>query len=176
MQPRFYRSFIVKNSSRKRRRVWVAVMYAGLIAWTVCSAYLWKFAVSRLNVPWSPWSLMALDLASVLAWSIGTIAVSGTVAYTLSGSLVFRVATEPEERKPDERQRATHHRAGYLAWIFTVCLIGMTYIYWMVVEVAGLSLPVPRTEVLVWVFGGVAIFVGTLPSAIIAWNEPDAEE
>lgn len=113
----------------------------------------------------------------MLLWLAGLFTVSGTVAYTLSGPLVFRVVTEPEERKPDERQRAVNYRAGYLAWIITAFLIVLVYVYWLLGAIVGVAfVTIPQPEVLLFLFGGFIALVGSLHSAITAWAEPDAEE
>lgn len=172
-----YQRFIIRNSSRRRRRFWVVVMYAGLAGWIGCNIVSTGTSAFQTATSWMPWWLLpALSFVAMLYWILGFFTVAGTVAYTLSGPLVFKVVTEPEERKPDERQRAVWHRAGYLAWIVTACVLMAAYVYWTLAVGFRLSLlPVPRTEVLLWLFAGAIILIGSLPSAIIALTEPDAE-
>ena len=155
MQPRFYRHLIINNSNRARRRAWVLMMYFGLISWVGCISLVFGKSTSQSDTPWLSWSLVAFGSVAMLLWLVGLFTVSGTAAYTLSGPLVFRVVTEPEERKPDERQRAVQNRAGHLTFMVTVFILGAAYLYWILAEAVGLSsLPIPPTRVLVWLFGG----------------------
>ena len=152
------------------------MMYFGLISWVGGISLVFGKSTSQPDTPWLSWSLVVFGSVAMLLWLVGLFTVSGTAAYALSGPLVFRVVTEPEERKPDERQRAEmQNRAGYLAFMIITFVLGAAYLYWFLAEAVGLSsLPIPPTRS--W-FGylGVPSLVGSLPSAIIAWTEPDAE-
>jgi hypothetical protein len=176
MQPRLYRQYIVENFNRKRRRVWVVLMYVGLIFWTGCNAFSLETTTEQYT-PWFPWPFLAFSFVAALLWFISLCTVSGTMAYTLSGPLVFQVTSEPEERKPDERQRTVQYRAGYRAFAITMCLIGAAYLYWLLAEVFGiLPLSVPEPEVLAVILSGAIAMIGSLYIAIMAWTEPDAKE
>lgn len=73
----------------------------------------------------------------------------------------------------DERQTGVRHRAFVRAYWILNTLICCVALYWMLAADAGLWLPDPayRKQILF----GLILLCSSLPSAVIAWTEPDEE-
>ncbi len=125
---------------------------------------------------WALTSTFNLGLPFFLLTIPGALVMLGALA-KLYTSAPHRMANETDDRL-DERQRLVRNEAFRASYILlaALCVVGVVYggIAW---DNDWLWLPDTRTAVqaVVW---GVFLLVMTLPTAVLAWTEPDdlAEE
>jgi hypothetical protein len=140
-----------------RRRV-VAALYGALAATVVAMAIP---NVPRSSAWWLPFAMVLL--ASILV-TIG----SAVVLYRTGQRL-----GDDEDAKLDERQRAVRDRAYLRAYRMVGTLL-IVLVQYMVIA-PGFGWPLPERvhwAILSW---SVMLFTVTLPSAILAWTEPEVE-
>lgn len=157
--------FIDKNSDQRRRR------------WTVLAMYLF----------------MALSLGMFIGFSTFENAAEGWRWLMLACSVIFffpyysafqalRAATQgiANEQHPnlDERQQVTRNLAYYRAYTI-LSSVALFVLFYYGLALSGIRLPLwvpPAKSFLQAVFLPTFLLVNTLPTSIIAWNEPDLEE
>jgi hypothetical protein len=75
-------------------------------------------------------------------------------------------------KRLDERQRATRDQAFVTTWYYLSWLFNAAWIYPMLASFANWWLPTPQC---LWlVLWGLGQFLALLPTAIIAWSQPDS--
>ncbi|MBC7928564.1 MAG: hypothetical protein H7039_23210 [Bryobacteraceae bacterium] len=149
----------IKIDSRSKRRSVVAATVITYVATCV-------FAVDART---SSGLLLAVDLAFAALAGLGLVGcwlalVSLTRQYGFPGDL--RLFTSR-----DERQSGVRHHAFVRGYMILTALVCSGVVYWMAPPEIGLPLPDPayRGPLLF----GLIVFCTLLPTAIIAWTEPD---
>lgn len=173
MWKRRYRRFVIRNSSRERRRSWVTVMYAGLAGWTISSLLL-GLVFSQDNIPlWLPETSLIFFAVGFLLWGWGFAVTLMTSSYVSHGRLIFSSHMEPQDRKLDERQRAMWHRASRAAYLVVLGVLLVAHLYWAFVHpFLGLTGRVPMGLFSL----AILLLAVSLPNAIVAWTEPSLED
>lgn len=162
-----FRRFIIRNSGLERRRLWVAVMYVGLAGWTISSLMIGLPYVEDVIPAWTFYSVTMVFAATGALGFLFTVFTSTHVSHGLKDS------SEPQNRELDERQRAVWDRASRKAYLIVMGILPVAAIYWGTIW--------PLSSVIdenVMGLLSLAIFLLalSLPNAIVAWTEPDAEE
>lgn len=146
--------------SRRKRRLLVAVTYGSYIALCIAPG----FARGQAG-------LMAAAGYMVTAMS-GLLLFSGWLALV---RLVREYGFPGDTRtftSHDERQTAVRHHAFVLSYRILTGILSLAAVYWTVAAATALWLPGPefRSPLLF----GLVFLTATMPSATIAWIEPDA--
>jgi hypothetical protein len=160
-----YRRFVVQNSGQKRRRLWVAVMYAGLTGWTIPALAIGAPPL-RDAVP--AWVFYAGTFSFAVIGALGFLVTVSTSTHVSHG---LGASTGRKEGKLDERQRAIWDQACRASYVVVLCILLLSNFYWGFVEPV-FDLDKSATSLL-----SLAIFLLalSLPNAIVAWTEPDPE-
>lgn len=165
-QRSFWR-FMVRNSVRERRRLWVVMMYAGLAGWTVMSLLIGLPGL-RNAVP--SWAFYTAFISSASVGALGFLVTASTSTYVSHG---LKASTEPQSRELDERQRSVWDRAIRKAYFVIFGVLLVNTFYWAFVQPISDVLDEGTISLLsITVF----LLALSLPNAIVAWTEPDAEE
>ena len=159
------RQFVVRNSSRKRRRIWVLAMYGSLILHT------------------SSFSMIGFvednDNYAVLALLLGIVSIPLAFLAYMTLRWTTQEVAEQKEENLDERQQIVRNQAHVHAYkILSVALtmaITLYPIYLLLSERLG-ALRLPREEMIFPTYFFILWAVFSLPTTIIAWNEPDLED
>lgn len=141
--------------SRATRRVLVTVTYLGY------AFFVWAF-----------WAARTLDVA---LWTILLAAVPALATMLCYVALYAytRSIADRSDRQLDERERMVRDRAYRLAYqvVATVLLL---LIFYAMVAIDGGDLWFPRTlNQFSAIFWGAMLLTTSLPTAMIAWTEPD---
>lgn len=145
---------------RRRRRGLVVAVYVGYVALAVAWAVGWGV--------WPAWGV----------WSVNAVTVF--IAAALVGESVLRWAVrraaDIADKRADERQRAVRDRAHRIAYRVVVYLSLAAILYLTLAYRPG-GLWFPATLDGAWsVIWGLYLLMFSLPSAVIAWTDPEAEE
>lgn len=165
-QARAVRDFVARNSSRRRRRLWVAAMFISLILTT--AAYVAIGLAENL-----------LDGKNEARYAVSAMLfhLLFGLSFVIAARSLRAITQQAKNQELDERQRMIRNHAYFRSYqILSVAVMAMaTYLLF------AHRLDVP------WLpqVGGVAaapLYIGfywailALPDAIVAWNEPDLEE
>jgi MFS family permease len=158
------RVFGIRIDRQSRRRALVVTLYLSYVALIACFALAGKSGIALL------FTAGLLPAGLVL---VGT--------FVAISQLALPYATEgtgAELRTVDERQIQVRDRAFYRGYQVLSALFGLWIVYETIARTSRLDwLWVPSTfdeyQAIVW---GYLLISMTLPSAIIAWTEPDLEE
>lgn len=82
-------------------------------------------------------------------------------------------STEPQNRTLDERQRSVWDRAIRKTYLVALFIFLVATVYWSFVQPLYNLIEV---EVIGLLSLAIFLLVLSLPNAIVAWTEPDAEE
>ncbi len=158
-----------KNSSQKRRRTVVLTLYillTSLIGW---------HSIIYLTFKDSEEELSALTFLLTFGVIVIAIVVYGIIYSALRVS-VQQIATKG---KLDERERTVRDNAYRLAYHIVTGILLWTLLYAQLASQFQWWLPQPPERMLSPIIGltlGLVLAVtSTLPTSIIAWNEPDPE-
>lgn len=140
--------------SRRTRRALVLTTYLGYLAMTLAWAFLDAPLRWVLVIPLGFAALIALGML-MMPRILGT--------------------SDGADADLDERQLQTRNRAYLAAYRVLGVSVMLAALYYMMARGSGLWLPTTdlETQALFWGAWGFAL---TLPSAMLAWTEPDAEE
>lgn len=156
--------FLNEKSSRRRRRAMVAVMYLLLVA----------FAGSGLVGP-----ELESTIGAWIWWFLGPLLVLGLllslIALAMLRSSIQNLADDNVKRL-DERQRSVRHQAHHRSYkiLAFLTIIVMSYLM-LAIQIYPNRLWLPRGEEFYYVNMTVLWLLITLPTAVIAWTEPDPE-
>lgn len=156
--------FGIRIDRRSRRRALVVTLYLAYAALVACFAFAGRSGVGLVFTA----GLLPAGVALMGAfWAISQLA----LPYATEG-------TGAALRKVDERQIQVRDRAFYRAYQVISVLFGLWIVYETIARTSRLEwLWVPRTfdeyQAIVW---GYLLVSMTLPSAIIAWTEPDVDD
>lgn len=155
-----FRWFLNKKSSRKRRRLAVLLFYLSLSS--VCGYFL--------VAPVGGQTLGRLaDLSSVVM----TIVCIGIIA-SIRGSV--QNLADVNDRLLDERQQRVRDRTYRHAYAILSLVLSFVLLSGALALMAGLTPSFPSEGALFWIFLVPSWLTLTLPTMIIAWNEPDPED
>jgi hypothetical protein len=146
------------NISRRQRRLHVLGLYGGYLA----VALSWALA-SHLGQP----------LLFVLVIAFGLVFLNSLVKLGL-GHKPWNITGKPDAEL-DERQVQLRNRVYYLAYGLLSSILGVGLIYWYIAtDAQRLALWLPSSPVEVGaVFWGLLLLLSSLPTAVLAWLEPD---
>lgn len=149
---------MAQRLSRRRRRLLVAGVYVGLISYAG--------------------TLLALENPSWLWLGLGGLLTTMAIHFWLLRPFTQRIA-DTKESDLDERQRTVRNRAYYSAYQVLGSVVITALLYWHLdVQQFEGALPSPDVtgENATSLFVGILWLIITLPTSIIAWNEPDPDE
>lgn len=156
--------FMVQNSGLKRCRSWVAVMYSGLVGWTIASVIL---SLSSLEDAMPSWTIFAVFTAFAALGAVGFFVTSHTSTHVAHG---LKAEMTPQDLEPDERQRALRDRAMRRAYFVVSGTLLFITGYWLFVWPLLRLLEAEVTGLLLLTHFLLAL---SLPNAIVAWTESD---
>ncbi|MBO0933798.1 hypothetical protein [Fibrella aquatilis] len=108
-----------------------------------------------------------LELSVSLSSLLGLVAVIGMIVYLYRGTGFWQLGNAPDNQL-DERQLQVRNRVYRLAYIGVATLV----LALLLVAIFGFPLPQGFDDVQPF-YWTIATIVLTLPSAILAWTEPD---
>lgn len=149
--------------SRRRHRLAVLALYVG---YPSVVGLLWLG--SQLHRGWSP---LRAALTVPLALSVVAVLVGGFILLSRPAINLPNIA----DRDLDERQRQVRDRAYRIAYRLAGGALFLVSLITFVALSAGRPVA-PTPESAQAAFWGVFIVVTTLPTAIIAWTEPDPHD
>ena len=162
-----YRRFMIENSSQERRRFWVVVMYAGLAGWTI---YSLTSSLPSLKGIIPPWTFYVVTISCAAIGALGFLVTVSTSTYVSRG---LEASANPQEKKLDEREQKVWGRASRKAYLVILGILLVTHIYWAFVwPLFGLL----EKGIMGLLSLAIFLLALSLPNAIVAWTEPDAEE
>lgn len=143
-----------RSVPRRTRRALVLTMYLGYLAMTLA----WAF----LDAPLRWLLVIPLGLAALI--SLATLMMPRLLG-----------TSDGADDDLDERQLQTRNKAYLAAYRVLGVSVMLAALYYMMARGSGLWLPTTdlETQALFWGAWGFSL---TLPSAMLAWNEPDADE
>ena len=165
-------NIVNKSSSQKRRRVIVLALYIVLLLWFGSAFTLFNLAPNNAEDE-IPGSLFLFYIGVFMI-----VAVVDTIIFHALRNSIQNVA-DKEDHNIDERQRTVRDSAYRLA--YQIVTIGLLSVLLYAQLASGFQwwLPLPSEEMLPstigMVFTLVLILTVTLPTSIVAWNEPDLE-
>lgn len=163
-----YRRFVVKNSSQRNRRIAVLAYYF--------SAVLLLVALYTLDASLKYES----SFYTFLYGTSAVISVAAIIAILPTHTFIrtsVQIAGSERDEDLDERQQVVRDRAYRSAyWMLAVtglwAAIYVGYVHsWLVERWVWLE----ASDLLLLLAMGAALVVFTLPRAVMAWTEPDAE-
>ncbi len=165
-------SIVNKNSSRRRRRSVVVLMYLGVAGIPGTFAW-WATFVPADPAPsgWLAFMFVLLLISSVLVSSFIVATFAALRASTQE------VANEDDERL-DERQRMVRNDAHRTAYYVLARAVMVPFFLYFVLALALDGIPSWMVEppIIASICFTFLHLVVTLPTAVLAWNEPDPEE
>lgn len=163
---RFTLQTMVASSGRERRRLWVAVMYSGLAGWTIQSVMM---SLPSLKSIVSGWIFFAVFFSFAALGALGFLFTAYAPTHVSHG---LKVETGPQDGALDERQEAVWGRASRKAYTVLLAVLPIVTVYLIFVWPL---LRLPGEEALTLLSVAVFLLTLSLPNAIVAWTEPDAE-
>lgn len=150
---------------RKRRRILVAI------------DYLWVGTISVLFMA----APTLADKYGEWIWTLFLVALVPIVLVNLLSFTALKASiqnlTDKKAAELDERQESVWHRAHYLAYKILGISVLATMAYWLIaVQLFPGQLWLPAGDQSVFVWAILFFLFSTLPTAVAAWTEPDAEK
>lgn len=156
--------YLKEKSSRRRRRKIVAVMYLSLVAFT--SSGLAGPTLEDAVGEWVWWLLIPPIVFGVLLTFIALAMLRSSIQNLADGNV----------EELDERQRLVrylaHHRSYKILAFLTI--ISMSYLM-LAIQIYPERLWLPKGNEFYYVNMAVLCLLISLPTAVIAWTEPDPE-
>ena len=162
-----FRRFMFENSTLERRRFWVVVMYTGLAGWTI---YSLTISLPSLQDVIPQWTFYVVTISCIVIGAFGFLITLSTSTYVSRG---LEASAGTQDKTLDEREQAIWSRASRKAYLIILGILLLTHIYWAFVW------PLFRLideEVMGLLSLAIFLLALSLPNAIVAWTEPDAEE
>lgn len=149
---------MAQRLSRRRRRLLVAGVYVGLISYAG--------------------TLLALENPSWLWLGLGGLLTTMAIHFWLLRPFTQRIA-DTKESDLDERQMTVRNRAYYSAYQVLAAVVMSALLYWQI-DLQHFEGALPSPDITAnnatSVFTAALWLIITLPTSIIAWNEPDPDE
>ena len=164
-------SIVNKNSSRRRRRSVVVLMYLGVAG--IPGTFAWWAAFVPADPAPSGWLAFVFVLLLISSVLVSSFIVATFAALRASTQ---EVANEDDERL-DERQRMVRddaHRTAY--HVFTRAVMVLFLLYFVLdLALDGVPSWMVETYTIVPIYFTFLYLMMTLPTAVLAWNEPAPE-
>ena len=157
MWRRRFRRFLIANSNRERRRLWVVLMYSGLSGWMILSLMM---GLPSLEGVVSGRTSYAIFFAFAALGAFGFLITASTSTHVVHG---LKVDATPE---------AVWDRATRKAYQAILGVLLVVTGYWLFVWPL---LRLPEAEVFPLFSLAFFCLVLSLPNAIIAWTEPEGD-
>ena len=160
-------SIVNQSSSRKRRREAVLALYLLLVLW---NAWPFMFYLVGTN---EEGEIPPLPFLLILGISFGALVAFWAIYSTLKASI--QQIADLKDSGIDERQRTVRDHAYRSAYQIVATALACVLLYGYIASDYGWWLPpAERAFQTLWLAAFMLTF--TLPTAIIAWNEPDPAE